>query len=227
MSSRRIALSVLSVVALASCAREPAPAAPTVAPVASVAAPVEPAVTPAPAAPSASNREFEPGKRLGAVTATTDETQLKMLFGEANVIRRDWQGPEGESTPAIVVFADTPDEFWVLWRDIAFTVPDRIMIVGGNWRTVEGLHVGSDFASLRELNGGDFDFAGFDWDYGGVVMSWRTGLLAQYAGKLAVHLDYPEGANLPDAFIGDQTIGSEKAGADRLGLRVSAIDIAL
>jgi hypothetical protein len=176
------------------------------------------------------DRVFEPGKHFGAVTRATDEANLRSIYGEGQVKRSEWVGAEGQAQPATVVFEGTPDEFWVLWDGNAFKVPARVMVVGSNWRTREGLHVGSDLAALRAANGGEFAFTGFDWDYGGYVNSWRGGALAGYEGKLSVQLDREaiDEAAEDEQLVGDGvTVVSDNPQLAAQRVTVGRMDIAL
>lgn len=229
----RVAGLCLAAVLLGACERSP-PATPSASPQVAAAAQPAPAPTSAeragePEAPDpARSRDFAPGSHLGAVHAGTSEAHVKTIYGAGNVARAQWSLGEGEMRAATVVYKGTPDEFWLVWKDDRFEVPERAFIVGSGWRMGSGLQVGTDLRTLVKINGADFDFLGFDWDYSGAVSSWRTGRLAPYAGKLSVFLE--RGAATTDAAIearvlGDRAVESSLPGLDALGIRVRRIDI--
>lgn len=200
---------------------------PTEAPSAEAEEDVEAPAEPEPPHPSES-RGFVPGSHLGALGADTSEKQLIEIYGDANVARSEWSLGEGEMRPATVAFKGKPDEFWVIWKDDRYLLPERVFIVGPAWRSGAGLQIGTDLRSLVKINGGDFDFLGFDWDYSGAVTSWRGGRLAPEAGKLSVFLERNSGATdeaLEAAVLGDRSVESSQPGLEALGIRVRRIDL--
>lgn len=220
---------------LAGCDRSPSttPAASMPAPPAAQSAPAPASGEEAGAAEPeevdpAQSRDFVPGSHLGAVHAGTSEKQLKEIYGDKHVERAEWSLGEGEMRAATVVYKDTPHEFWLVWKDDRFEVPERAFIVGSGWRNGAGLQVGTDLPMLVRINGGDFDFLGFDWDYSGAVSSWRTGKLAAYSGKLSVFLERTAAggdAALEAKVLGDRSVESSEPGLAALGIRVRRIDL--
>ena len=44
---------------------------------------------------------------------------------------------------------------------------------------------------VEKLNSGPFDLYGFDWDYGGMLSSYKKGKLAAHEGKLQLRFEPP------------------------------------
>lgn len=71
--------------------------------------------------------------------------------------------------------------------------------------TNEGLFLGMSLKKLREWNGADFKFSGFDWDYGGGIFNTNEGKIPK--SKISITLGY-EG-KLPDFAIGDVELNAD------------------
>ena len=119
-----------------------------------------------------------PGKQVGRITANFTTEQLEKMFGEENVNNTDIGLGEGETAPGTIVFQETKDELiiqWVEGEEYKKIKNIKIRNEGTNWKTSEGITVGSTLEQLLEMNGKDFTFTGFEWDYAGGVMSWENG----------------------------------------------------
>jgi hypothetical protein len=73
----------------------------------------------------------------------------------------------------------------------------------GNWGTEYGLGLGTTLKELEKMNGKPFQFAGFGWDYGGIV-TWEGGNLDTMSATVV--LDFPPNNSHPesDSLIGDR-----------------------
>ncbi len=168
-----------------------------------------------------------PGKQVGMISANTTEESIKMAYGKENVIRRTIGVGEGETIEGTVVFPDTNNEVSIEWAaDAPFKRPTKVRIAKGNtsWKTDQNISIGTTLAQLQRINGKDFNFAGFEWDYAGFTQDWQGGKINP---KLSVFLEAgkPEAA-FPD-LLGDVLFSSSHPKAAAADLRVRAMIIEL
>lgn len=203
---------------LVACSQAPTPVAP--APAATP--PSAPAAAPAPAAtatPAATaivpaGEDWELPGTLGPMTT---QAELEARFGKANVREETLPGAEGESAPALVVFADDPSRRLELVLDAGDKeAPIQLLRVSGvnsRWHDGNGLHPGMSLGELVNLNGAPVSFYGLGWDYGGSVQDWHGGRLANAVGvplfravTLVARPGTPASAELPQ---GDRIFRSD------------------
>ncbi|MEJ2244849.1 MAG: hypothetical protein P8Y80_02000 [Acidobacteriota bacterium] len=115
-----------------------------------------------------------PGVKVGPITSTTSESDLMEIFGKANVLREEIHIDEGYFEIGTSVFKGTPNEMSIFWKQQEVSdpkFPRRVIIqsAGTNWKTEDGLTIGTTIEELLKINGDHFTFAGFGWDYEGVV----------------------------------------------------------
>jgi hypothetical protein len=167
---------------------------------------------------------FQPGVSFGALTADGSEQDLIAAYGAAAVQPEDVSLGEGESEPGTVVFPDDPlRRFEVAWGDtLQRRAPSFVLLTGDTtlWHGQRGLTLGVSLAQLEALNGKPFGMAGYGWDYGGSVLSWKDGQLADLEGRVAVALA-PREAN-PDVshVLGDGEFLSSDTALRRLQPRI-------
>ncbi len=170
---------------------------------------------------------FQPGVSFGALTADGSEQDLVAAYGAAAVQPEDVSLGEGESEPGTVVFPDDPlRRFEVAWGDtLQRRAPSFVLLTGDTtlWHGRGGLTLGISLAQLEALNGKAFGMAGYGWDYGGSVLSWKDGQLADLEGRVAVALA-PRDAN-PDLshVLGDGEFMSSDSALQRLQPRVNRL----
>ncbi|CAG37442.1 hypothetical protein [Desulfotalea psychrophila] len=124
--------------------------------------------------------------QVGEIGPQTGRSDLIRIYGEEAV--KDTPISLGEGmyeTGTEVLFADSGDSVEILWQDQGQTAPARLTLNGRLWRSVHGIAMGSSLQEIEELNGRPFKLAGFGWDYGGTVLSWKSGLLEQAFGGTA------------------------------------------
>ncbi len=129
-----------------------------------------------------------PGERVGPVTQTTNRPELAKMFGEKHLSDRTLSDPEGIDTlPATTVNLGPEQSFTVVWADATRTKPVYVRELGSDWKTSEGIGVGTSFAKLyKQL--GEFQLYGLDWDYGGSIALQGT-KLSRYQGKLILQVN--------------------------------------
>ncbi|MEL6924323.1 MAG: hypothetical protein AAFO94_09765, partial [Bacteroidota bacterium] len=165
------------------------------------------------------------GKRVGQITATTTEAELIQLYGESQVQRREIGMGEGETAPGTVVFPGTDNELIVEWEnEKTYETISSIRIDGeqAQWTTEEGIRIGTTLDELRQINGKEFQFYGFEWDYAGTTNEWEGGRINK---NLTVILtpNQPEAA-FPD-LLGDQLFPSDHPKAEAADLTVSSMTV--
>jgi hypothetical protein len=166
-----------------------------------------------------------PNKQVGLIKADADEESIIAAYGKENVIREEVGIGEGEMVAATVVFPNTPNELIVEWQsELEYTKLSRIRIEQENakWETEEGIKTGTTLEELLEINGKDFNFYGFDWDYGGITNEWEGGNINP---QLTVFLEpkNPEGAS--EELSGDGVFSSSHPKAKEAELEVVAFII--
>lgn len=169
-----------------------------------------------------------PGERVGPVTQKTTREDLVKIFGESRLSDETISGPEGMGKiPITKVNLGKERSFIINWdnnrRKIVY-----ISNLGSDWKTPEGINIGTSFEKLQEILG-EFKLTGLAWDYGGYVNLENT-KLSKYRGKLSIRVDAAEDANnkFPKQFLevtGDQELSSTNPNWKNLDVRVSQITV--
>lgn len=124
-----------------------------------------------------------PGSRVGPITASTSEDDLRQKFPGA-VESVEVPLGEGDSAPGTALFAKIPRRHVdIVWHDAVKKRRPRLVFIYGpesDWRT-DGVAIGSTLAQLEKANGKPFQMYGFEWDNGGAVCGWKDGKLAHLA----------------------------------------------
>lgn len=172
---------------------------------------------------------FEPGVAFGPLTASSSEQDLITAYGAAAVQPEAVSLGEGETEPGSLVFGDDPlRRFEVAWTDtLQRRAPSFVLLMGDTtlWHGAHGITLGVPLERLEQLNGKPFGMAGYGWDYGGAVLSWKDGLLADLEGRLALAL----APSRPDAdvsqVLGDGEFLSSDSAVRALRPRISRLVI--
>lgn len=171
----------------------------------------------------------------GPISADTEPTGLRRIYGAANVKEGDVPGAEGETVHGVILFPDDPERrAYVYFQDEAKLTGlsmVRVMDKGSRWHGMQGVHVGMPLADLARRNGGPFQFSGFDWDYGGQVTDWLGGKLAPAAGGATLrvalaHEGQPSGVPTSKLPIGDGSFRSDHPQLAKMRVTVSEISLA-
>jgi len=156
---------------------------------------------------------------LDSLLKFDSEKALKKVFG-TNVKRSTGYYPEGMGEYAnTLLFPETKNEVEFVWEDdsINFCKLAYISIKGQqtDWKTKEGITIGTSLKELEKFNKKPFKFYGFDWDYSGLT-SWENGYLDQR--KVFVNLDFPPNATSNDieALTGDREFKSNSKLAQKV-----------
>ncbi len=139
-----------------------------------------PVVTPATS--DLSNWTCVPGKQVGPITPGFTEEDLIRTFGDKQVQR--YEGGEGESDEtytASIVLPGSPNQLLIRWEDEQLfrkIKSIRIEKDSTDWRTAEGITVGTTLEELVRINGKDFAFNGFyEAGTAGMTTSWQGGAI--------------------------------------------------
>ena len=151
---------------------------------------------------------------LDSLLQFDSETALKNIFGE-NIERSTGYYPEGMGQyPNTLLFSGTKNEVEFVWKDDSITFSGLAYIEvnheGSDWKTREGITIGTTLKELEKLNRKAFSFFGFAWDYSGAT-DWENGELA--ARKIFVSLQLP-GEGFPPEFeglLGDRSFPSDSS----------------
>jgi len=131
--------------------------------------------------------QIVPRLRVGAITRSTSEAELKKIYGRRNVQSTKVSLGEGEYEPGTVIYPRDPfRRIEVVWKDARRKrYPQRIQLTGERsiWKTREGITLGTRLKELERINGRAFTLLGFSWDYEGTVISWEGGRLEREFGK--------------------------------------------
>ena len=147
----------------------------------------------------------------GPLTRDMTEKDVAALYGAANVSQGTFNGPEGMTAPATIVFgADARKKLTILWRDEKARKGVASAFVNepnSDWRGPGGLAIGAKLAEVETANGRPFNLYGFEWDYGGLVSDWKAGALAPKVDKCAVTVRFNPGVDDTQA-AGDSEFSS-------------------
>jgi hypothetical protein len=152
------------------------------------------AATPAAAAPDMLSCEGVFGK-------DTTHAKLAEAFGRSNVAFLEIDDDQGAKVKASVIYPDDSHRrVDVVWRDDKLRRRPATIRVDfrSGWRTVRGLHVGSELAEVEKINGKAFKMMGFDWELGGRVSNWQGGAFAKMPGGCELRLGFNPWADAPD-----------------------------
>ncbi|MBD2256560.1 hypothetical protein [Pseudanabaena sp. FACHB-2040] len=123
-----------------------------------------------------------PGERVGPIRPTTSRAELAELFGEEQLRDEEINVGEGFTEPGTVVDLGEDRRLTVVWTDDSRSKPLMAKDFGSDWKTPEGLGLGTSMAELKQELG-DFELFGFGWDYGGSIVLENTAL-DEYHGDL-------------------------------------------
>jgi hypothetical protein len=204
------------------------------------AAPISPESTPAapevPAPIPVDDSLILPGERVGMLTATASAADLIAAYGVENVRDEPYPLGEGESEPGTVIFPDDPARrLVILWSNLekkARPLAARIDGAGSQWKTAEGVSVGSALKTVEQLNGKPFLLYGFGWDYGGQLVDSNGGALKDlphedpeggFRGGDLLLTFQPDPTADASEVLGDGTFSSDHPAMQALDPKVSVI----
>lgn len=145
---------------------------------------------------------------------------LAKTYPDANIYEDTGLFEEGSVKRAFsVLYPDSPNELHITWKDNnREEIHDIRFAKNGQWKSKEGVKIGTTFEALNKLNQKEISFYGFGWDYGGAVM-WNDGKLEN--SGLRVFLA-PKG-QVANKFYGDRIVQATPEEIEELKLTVSSI----
>ncbi len=148
---------------------------------------------------------------LDSLLSIDSERELIEIFGQENIERKTIYGPEGMGEFKVtILFPKSKNTVEIHWNDeINFNKLSRVRVFKqrSDWKTKEGIRVGTSIEELEIFNKKPFTFYGLEWDFSGGI-DWNEGYLDKR--KIYGSLGYPD-KNMPEEFnslIGDHTIQS-------------------
>jgi hypothetical protein len=169
--------------------------------------------------------------RVGKISKSTNKQKLASIFKLAELEDFTAHGAEGEGDyPATMVTLDGKRVLDVLWKDNSRQQVSSVRIYDGRWHTAEGVAVDVSVSKLQKLFG-KFEFYGFDWDYGGTVLSSNSKL---YRYRQNLGLDFQVGLPIGTceirsqdcaSVIGEKNISSANQAIGRLKAKVVTMTV--
>ena len=119
---------------------------------------------------------------------------------------------EGIFEPGIVLFKGTNNQVDLFWDPLLGAFKPSFASIYGkdgqpDWKTTQGITIGTTLSEVEKLNGKPFELYGFGWDYGGYVSDWQDGQLA--AQGLSIRFEPGADGETVMELIGDVTISSD------------------
>jgi len=121
-------------------------------------------------------------KTIGGMSFQSSERQIMQHFGKKNTESTIKSFFKGKRLLATVVYPGTKNELTFFWKDEQKSQCFEILVSAESerWKTAEGIRVGTTLSELNRANGNSFEYAGFDWTYGGTVSNWQGGKLPNW-----------------------------------------------
>jgi hypothetical protein len=152
---------------------------------------------------------------LDSLLAYDSEKALIEKFGAGNIGRDTAWLPEGVGQIMVtLLYPGTKNEVTFEWSDsVSYSTLDAVEVNAdsSDWSS-HGVKIGTPMSELVDLNGGDFTFSGFDWDYGGYAFFGDEGKLRGVTirlGSSAKEMTQEQ----QDSLIGDQQVTSRSQAA--------------
>jgi hypothetical protein len=171
------------------------------------------------------NNTVIPGKQVGAITRKTKRADLVKLFGASKLKDETTRFFGGEAEfPGTVINLGKDRGLTVLWKDKTRTQVRGVMVYDPQWKTPEGIGVGTTVSQLQQKIG-KFKMSGLGWDYGGIPQLQGT-KIASYQARLVLRMSVDEKLAQKYekeslAISGDGvTLSSSNPSLNRLGVNV-------
>jgi len=163
-----------------------------------------------------------PGERVGKITAeNATQTEILELYGNDAVTDSIYIG-EGFFWPGVRVYPNTENELQIAWDAQAYTdLPAllRVQSPDTDWKTDQGITIGTTLEELIGINGGHFKFLGFGWDYGGKVSNLEDGDISN-----DLFLTLEEVTGTTPELLGDQEISTDNPAVQPKNIQVVVLE---
>ena len=170
------------------------------------------------------------GERVGLISSENCSPEgILATYGDLAVRDSVYLG-EGIWGKGIVIFPQDSrnrvEVFWEKGHSLKYPIFFRMWgdSTGTDWKTKEGITIGTTISEVQKLNGSPFQVFGFGWDYGGLVADWEMGKFNRSMG-----LRFLPSANSSTKVLGENTFSSDhpdilaaRPKVDRLEFRILA-----
>ena len=164
------------------------------------------------------DRNIIPNESVGLITSSTTKSALNKLYDKGN-IRETIKGTE-------VIFDNTADNITIEWNDGNLTPKIiRIKNPNSNWKTKEGVGIGSTIKEVEKANGKPFTIYGYEIDVylAGTVKNWNSGNLQGLNLQFKITKEIPVEVYMK--MMGDRGILSNNPLLEKAGLQVENITV--
>jgi len=177
---------------------------------------------------SASSYDYTivPGERVGLITLKKCSREYVLAaYGDSARVEEIYL-VEGMTGEGVVVFPDNPrnrmEVYWEPEIDPVRPALIRISGEGTDWKTTQGITVGTPIAAVEKANGKPFSLFGFGWDYGGRVTNWNDGKLNN---NLSLQFGYTSEGEAPDGISGEVELSSDMPALTSIGVVVTSLEL--
>ena len=131
----------------------------------------------------------EAGKRADKVTRDTSAADLRRIYGHDRLKLGSIVGEEGPE-PVSEIYDDSGSMIMsIIWANFEKKEkPTTVRLYGDQWRTREGVRLGTSLKEIERINGGPVSITGWGWDYAGTIVNYKGGSLSHYERALFLRL---------------------------------------
>ncbi len=173
------------------------------------------------------DRNIIPNESVGLITSSTTKSALNKLYDKGNIretVVFSYEGFDIKGTE--VIFDNTADNITIEWNDGNLTPKIiRIKNPNSNWKTKEGVGIGSTIKEVEKANGKPFTIYGYEIDayLAGTVKNWNSGNLQGLNLQFKITKEIPVEVYME--MIGDRGILSNNPLLEKAGLQVENITV--
>jgi len=173
------------------------------------------------------DRNIIPNESVGLITSSTTKSALNKLYDKGNIretVVFSYEGFDIKGTE--VIFDNTADNITIEWNDGNLTPKIiRIKNPNSNWKTKEGVGIGSTIKEVEKANGKPFTIYGYEIDayLAGTVKNWNSGNLQGLNLQFKITKEIPVEVYME--MMGDRGILSNNPLLEKAGLQVENITV--
>lgn len=173
------------------------------------------------------DRKIIPNESVGLITSSTTKSALNKLYDKENIretVIFSYEGNDIKGTE--VIFDNTADNITIEWNDGNLTPKIiRIENLNSNWKTKEGVGIGSTIKEVEKANGKPFTIYGYEIDayLAGTVKNWNSGNLQGLNLQFKITKEIPVEVYME--MMGDRGILSNNPLLEKAGLQVENITV--
>lgn len=173
------------------------------------------------------DRKIIPNESVGLITSSTTKSALNKLYDKENIretVIFSYEGIDIKGTE--VIFDNTADNITIEWNDGNLTPKIiRIKNLNSNWKTKEGVGIGSTIKEVEKANGKPFTIYGYEIDayLAGTVKNWNSGNLQGLNLQFKITKEIPVEVYMK--MMGDRGILSNNPLLEKAGLQVENITV--